>query len=94
MWLHDAGVPPFSREERKFLSRAGRANVPADVLLERVEAIVGPERPTRGRQRFLAGKLVEARLFSDFDEALAFAESYYTLAKAGPINRYLVWDWE
>lgn len=94
MWLHEAGVPSFTREERKFLARAGRALVPIDVLIERVEAIVGPERPLRGRQRFLAKKLLEQALFATLEEALAFAESYYTLAKAGAISQHLLWDWE
>jgi hypothetical protein len=94
MWLHDLGEKPFTREERKFLSRAGRAQVPIDQLLDRVQAIVGPGQPTRGRQTFLAQRLLEERLFTSFDEAYAFAESYYTLAKAGPISTYLLWDWE
>ncbi len=94
MWLHDAGVPPFTREERKFLSRASRANVPADVLVERVERIIGTDQPTRGRQQFLAKHLMEQRLFNDFEEALAFAHSYFALAKAGAISKHLLWDWE
>jgi len=84
----------FSREERKFLLRAGRANVPVDILVERVETIVGPEQPTRGRQAYLTGMLLEQRLFNDEEEARAFAESYYVLAKLGPISKRLVWDWE
>jgi hypothetical protein len=94
VWLHEAGVPSFTREERKFLSRAGRARVPIDTLVERVEAIIGTERPTRGRQRYLAGKLMEQQLFATYEEALAFAQSYYTLAKAGAISPHLLWDWE
>jgi len=94
MWLHDLGEQPFSREDRKFLARAGRANVAVDVLLDRVRAIVGTERSTRGRQSFLAHTLVEERLFSDLDDALAFAEIYYVLAKAGRDFTYLAWDWE
>ena len=94
MW---SDLPPenaFNLEERKFLSRAGRANVPVDVLVEQVEQIVGPDRPTRGRQAFLTRILVEQRLFIDEAEARAFAESYYALAKAGSISKHLVWDWE
>lgn len=94
MWHREPTIPEFSREERRFLSRAGRANVPADVLVERVRAIIGPDRPTRGRQSFLAKQLVEQRLFSDLDDALAFAESYYALAKAGHDFTKLTWDWE
>lgn len=94
MWHLELNEPHFSREERKFLTRASRANVPADVLIERVEAIVGTERPTRGRQAFLAGQLAEQRLFSDLDDALAFADSYYVLAKAGHDFTKLTWDWE
>jgi hypothetical protein len=33
-------------------------------------------------------------LFSSFEEAYAFADSYYALAKAGPISKHLLWDWE
>ena len=76
------------------MSRAGRAHVPADVLLERVAAIVGAERPTRGRQTFLARQLYEQRLFAEYEDALAFAESYYALAKAGQDFTMLTWDWE
>jgi hypothetical protein len=94
MWTDDDSDSTFSREERKFLLRAGRANVPVDVLVERVEKIVGPEQPTRGRQAFLTACLLEQRLFSDAEEARAFAESYYVLAKQGPISKHLVWDWE
>jgi hypothetical protein len=94
VWLHELGEQPFTREERRFLARAGRANVPIDVLVEKVEAIVGPERPTRGRQSFLATRLVEERLFNDHEEALAFADSYYLLAKQGRISKHLLWDWE
>jgi hypothetical protein len=94
MWQSELGEQPFSREERRFLSRAGRANVSLDALMERVEAIVGPDKPTRGRQSFLATRLVEERLFSDREEALAFAEAYYALAKQGRISTHLLWDWE
>ena len=94
MWSGEQPISPFSREERKFLSRAGRANVPIDILVERVEAIVGTERPTRGRQAFLTHKLLEQRLFHDEEEARAFANSYYALVKAGPIAKHLLWDWE
>jgi hypothetical protein len=38
--------------------------------------------------------LLAEHLFSSFDEAYAFADSYYTLAKAGPISKHLLWDWE
>ncbi|HWE63887.1 MAG TPA: hypothetical protein VHB98_19410 [Chloroflexota bacterium] len=94
MWHLEPTEPEFSREERRFLSRAGRANVPADVLLERVLAIVGDARPARGRQSFLARQLVEQRLFSSYDEAFEFADSYYALAKAGQDFTKLTWDWE
>jgi hypothetical protein len=94
MWQHELGEQPFSREERRFLARAGRANVSLDVLMARVEAIVGPDTPTRGRQSFLATRLLEERLFSDRDEALAFADAYYVLAKQGRISTHLLWDWE
>jgi hypothetical protein len=94
MWHIEPTTPEFSREERRFLSRAGRANVPADVLVEHVLQIIGPERPTRGRQAFLAKQLVERRLFADYDDALAFADSYYALAKAGHDFTKLTWDWE
>lgn len=94
MWHIEPRQPEFTREERRFLSRAGRAHVPADQLIERVLAIVGTARPARGRQAFLAGRLVEQRLFSDPGEALAFAEAFYQLAKAGHDFRKLTWDWE
>jgi hypothetical protein len=94
MWSGEPPVSAFSREERRFLSRAGRANVPVDILVERVEAIVGPERPTRGRQAFLTRQLLEQHLFQDEEEARAFADSYYALVKAGPLSKYLLWDWE
>lgn len=94
MWEQDAGPPAFNRAQRRFLSRAGRAHVPADVLLERVAAIIGTEHPTRGRQTFLARQLHAQRLFSEYEEALAFAESYYALAKAGQDFTLLTWDWE
>jgi hypothetical protein len=94
MWLHELGERPFTRAERNFLSRAGRANVPLDVLMERVEALVGPEQPVRGRPAFLTKCLLDQRLFSEPEEARAFAESYYELAKAGPISKHLLWDWE
>lgn len=94
MWSSELRESPFSREERKFLSRAGRANVPVDVLVERVEALLGSDRPTRGRQAFLTRWLLEQRLFSAEEEAHAFADSYYSLAKAGPISKHLLWDWE
>jgi hypothetical protein len=94
MWLHELGEKPFSREERKFLSSAGRSHVPIDRLVDRVIAIIGPETPTRGRQTYLAQKLFDERLFSTFDDAYAFADSYYVLAKQGPISKYLMWDWE
>jgi hypothetical protein len=94
VWTDDLSENTFTRDERRFLLRAGRANVPVDILVEQVEKIVGPEQPTRGRQAFLTGRLLEARLFNDEDEARAFAESYYVLAKQGPISKHLVWDWE
>jgi hypothetical protein len=94
MWTDDISESTFSREERRFLLRAGRANVSVDALVERVEQIVGPEQPTRGRQAFLTAKLLEQRLFSDEEEARAFAESYYVLVKLGPISKHLLWDWE
>ncbi|MDB5059698.1 MAG: hypothetical protein JWO59_3170 [Chloroflexi bacterium] len=94
MWLHELGEQTFSREERKFLSRAGRANVPVDVLVDRVQAIIGPDQPERGRQTFLAKRLLEEKLFGTFEEAYDFADSFYTLAKAGPLSKHLLWDWE
>ncbi|HVA89853.1 MAG TPA: hypothetical protein VNL71_08410 [Chloroflexota bacterium] len=94
MWSGDLPESPFSREERKFLSRAGRANVPVDILVERVEKIVGPEPPARGRQAYLTRQLIAERLFQDEEEARAFADSYYALVKAGPISKHLLWDWE
>ncbi|MGH2345950.1 MAG: hypothetical protein ACRDG4_12030 [Chloroflexota bacterium] len=94
MWTDSPPENEFNHEERKFLSRAGRANVPIDILVERVEQIIGPERPTRGRQAFLTRLLLEQRLFSDEAEARAIAESYYSLAKTGSISKHLVWDWE
>ena len=94
MWLHELGEQPFNHEERKFLSRAGRAFVSIEALVDRVQQILGPDRPTRGRQTYLAGRLVEEKLFATFDEAFAFAESYFALAKQGQISRHLLWDWE
>jgi hypothetical protein len=94
MWQHDLGEQPFSREERRFLSRAGRSLVSLDTLMARVEAVAGTEQPSRGRQSYLAGRLMDERLFSSFEEAYAFADSYYALAKAGPISKHLLWDWE
>ena len=94
MWQQDLVEQPFTREERRFLTCAGRAHVPIDVLMEKVEAIVGPERPARGRQSFLATRLIEDRLFTDREEALAFADAYYLLAKQGRISAHLLWDWE
>src|SRR6266849_5683327 len=94
MWLHELGEKPFTREERKFLSAAGRSHISIDALVDRVVAILGPETPSRGRQSFLAHKLLDERLFSTFDDAYAFADCYYLLAKQGPISRYLLWDWE
>jgi hypothetical protein len=94
MWLHELGEAPFSREERKFLSTAGRSHLSLDALMDRVVAILGTETPSRGRQTFLANKLLEERLFSTFDDAYAFADSYYVLAKQGPISKHLLWDWE
>jgi hypothetical protein len=94
MWLHELGEKPFTRAERKFLSCAGRAQVPIDVLVDRVEAIVGPEQPGRGRQTFLAKRLFDEKLFGSVEEAYAFADSYYALVKIGPLSKHLLWDWE
>jgi hypothetical protein len=94
MWLHELGEKPFNRDERKFLSSAGRSYVAIDILIDRVLAILGPETPVRGRQTFLARMLLDERLFASFDDAYAFADSYFLLAKQGPISKYLLWDWE
>ena len=94
MWKHELGEQPFSSQERRFLSRAGRSLVSIDALMQRVEEIVGVETPSRGRQTYLAKQLMADRVFSSFDEAFDFADSYYTLAKAGPISKHLLWDWE
>lgn len=94
MWLHELGERPFSREERRFLSKAGRSLVSLDALMERVEATVGVERPVRGRQTHLAKLLLAEHLFNSFEEAYDFADSYYVLAKVGPISKHLLWDWE
>jgi hypothetical protein len=94
MWHIEPTEPQFSRAERKFLSHAGRATVPADVLLERVYALVGTERPSRGRQAYLAAHLLEQGLFLTLEEASAFADSFYALAKEGKDFQKLTWDWE
>lgn len=94
MWHIEVTEPAFSRQQRKFLSCAGRAHVPADVLLERVLAITGADPPARGRQAFLAKALLDQRLFASYEEAFAFADAYYTLAKAGQDFTKLTWDWE
>jgi hypothetical protein len=94
MWLHELGEAPFTHEERRFLSRAGRALVQVATLVELVEAEVGPDRPARGRPKYLATRLLARGLFTTYDEAFAFATSYYTLAKQGPLSLRLLWDWE
>ncbi len=62
--------------------------------MARVEAFVGPPVPGRGRQSYLARHLVAEHLFSSYEEAFAFADSYYALVKGGPISQHLLWDWE
>jgi hypothetical protein len=94
MWLHELGEQPFSTAERKFLSCAGRSRIPLDALVDRVMEITGPEQPTRGRQTWLAKRLLEEHLFVSLEEAYAFASTYYDLAKIGPISKHLLWDWE